>query len=148
MSDYTADRLELLESETHGALALDSQTTMNGWTVTTLPSGECIAELQLDMNSGTEFTWDYTNAYVYLGETLPSGLFATVTDCTLKVTDISDAVTNNNSIMAVARDFPSVTSTGEWFVCPYEYSKQISGFTLPTKIHTLWTVRGIKATTN
>lgn len=45
MSDFTADRLELLESETHGSLALGSQTTVSGWTVTTLPSGECIAEL-------------------------------------------------------------------------------------------------------
>lgn len=49
MSDFTADRLELLESETHGSLALGSQTTVSGWTVTTLPSGECIAELELDM---------------------------------------------------------------------------------------------------
>lgn len=40
MSDFTADRLELLENETHGSLALGSQTTVNGWTVTTLPSGE------------------------------------------------------------------------------------------------------------
>lgn len=120
---------------------------MSGWTVTTLPSGECIAELELDMNAGTEFTWDYSNSYAYLGETLPSGVFASVTDCNLKVTDISDGVTNNNSIMAIARDFPSNVSTGEWFVCPYEYTRQISGYTLPTKIHTLWTVRGIKAPT-
>lgn len=42
MSDFTADRLELLESETHGSLALGSQTTVSGWTVTTLPSGEFI----------------------------------------------------------------------------------------------------------
>lgn len=143
MTDYTADRLEQLENETHGSLALGTQTTINGWTVTKLPSGECTAELGLDMNAGTEFSWDYSNSYTYLGETLPQNVFATVSDCNLKVTDISDGVTNNNSIMAIARDFPSTTSTGEWFICPYEYSKQISGYSLPTKIHALWTVRGI-----
>lgn len=104
MSDFTADRLELLESETHGELALSSQTTVNGWTVTTLPSGECIAELQLDMNAGTEFEWDYSNSYAYLGETLPSGVFASITDCSLKITDISDGVTNNNSIIELKRE--------------------------------------------
>ena len=145
MSDFTADRLKTLESETHGSLALGSQTTVNGWTVTTLPSGECIAELELDMNAGIEFTWDETNNFVYLGETLPADTFASVSDCSLKATDISAGITNNNSMLCVARDFPSNISTGEWFVTPIELIRNISGYALPTKIHVLWTVRGIKA---
>ena len=141
--NYTANRLEQLENETHGELALGTTTTVNGWNVTLLPSSEVVAELTLDYNNGIEFNWDEKNSFVRISEMLPEKIFKTVTNCECKATDISSGITNANTIIATARALPSEVATGEWNFYPLEYVRSIEGYTLPTKLHIVWTVRGI-----
>lgn len=141
--NYTADRLEQLENETHGELALGTTTTINGWSVTLLPSNEVVAELALDYNAGTEFTWDATSSFMRISELLPTNIFSTVSNCECKATDISSGVQNPNTIIATARALPSTVSTNEWNFYPLEYVRSIEGYVLPTKLHIVWTVRGI-----
>ena len=88
-------------------------------------------------------TWDEKNSFVRISEMLPEKIFKTITNCECKATDISSGITNANTIIATARAFPSTVSTNEWNFYPLEYVRSIEGYVLPTKLHIVWTVRGI-----
>lgn len=144
-ANYTAKRLATLESETHGELALGSKAIKGGWTVSSLPSGEAIATLGLDYNvNGETYVWNAETSLLSLKENLPSGLFSEVSSCHCEAIDTS-LIGEHNTIMTAMKEFPNVAETGTWTLYPLEYRMNISGYSLPTKIHVLWTVRGIKA---
>lgn len=142
-ANYTTKKLSILESETHDELALGKKEIKNGWNVSTLPSGEAIITLGLDYILNDKLNWNATTCLLNLSENLPTNLFSEISSCECHATDIS-STNYQNTIICNLKQFASVGYTGIWTLYPLETQMKVNGYSLPTKIHVEWKVRGIK----
>lgn len=142
-ANYTAKRLAQLESETHGPLALGTKEYKSGWQAISLPSGEAILTLALDYEMNEQQTWNSKTYLVNLSEMLPTDFFSEVNSSECHATDVS-ITSNPNTIVSHLKQFASVDYTGVWTLFPLETKMEIDGYSLPSKIHIEWKVRGIK----
>lgn len=119
-----------------------AEQTISGWLVKTFSNGEKEATVGIDYLENTDFTWTAITTTL-IQELLPSGVFTQVNECVADVIDITPNATYKNSIIVATNELPSTTATSKICLVPAEYVFGDSNYAVPTKLHIVWTVRGI-----
>lgn len=132
----------IIQPRSKKAITGYTEQTIGGWSVKTYSNGEKVASVGLDYVENTDFEWTGITT-AYFQENLPGNLFSNVSECSAVAIDITPNVPYKNSIEIATKELFGDTATSKICIKPCEHLWGDANYGIPTKIHIVWTVRGI-----